>query len=76
MKVEKLLSPDICKIAERYALYDRYNDNDNQDYNQVSGSHQQGICSVHSLMESLLLFLKPEIEKHSNSKLGPTYSIF
>jgi hypothetical protein len=73
MKVEKLLSPDICKIAERYALYDRYNDNDNQDYNQVSGSHEK---YADSLMESLLLFLKPEIEKHSNLKLIPTYSFF
>ena len=26
MKVDNLLSRDICKIAERYALYDRYND--------------------------------------------------
>lgn len=73
MKVEKLLSYDICKIAERYALYDRYNDNDKDEYNQVIGSYEK---YADSLMESLLLFLKPEIEKHSNLKLIPTYSFF
>ena len=73
MKVDKLLSYDICKIAERYALYDRYNDNDKHEYNQVIGSYEK---YADSLMESLLLFLKPEIEKHSNLKLIPTYSFF
>ena len=53
MKVEKLLSHDICKIAERYALYDRYNDK--QEDTQVIGSHSK---YADSLMESLLLFLK------------------
>ena len=71
MKVEKLLSLDICKIAERYALYDRYNDK-HEDI-QVIGSH---VKYADSLMESLLLFLKPEIEKHTNLKLIPTYSFF
>jgi hypothetical protein len=71
MKVEKLLSRDICKIAERYALYDRYNDK--QEDTQVIGSHSK---YADSLMESLLLFLKPEIEKHTTLKLIPTYSFF
>ena len=26
IKIDNILSPDICKIFERYALYDRYND--------------------------------------------------
>ena len=73
MKVDKLLSRDICKIAERYALYDRYNDNDKSDDKQVPGSHEK---YADSLMESLLLFLKPEIEKHTTLKLIPTYSFF
>jgi len=73
MKVDNLLSRDICKIAERYALYNRYNENDKQEDNQVIGSHEK---YADSLTESLLLFLKPEIEKHSNLKLIPTYSFF
>ena len=72
MKIEKLLSHDICKIAERYALYDRYNDRNVED-GYVIGSHTK---YADSLMESLLLFLKPEIEKHTSLKLIPTYSFF
>jgi len=72
MKVGNLLSRDICKIAERYALYDRYNDK-REDTTQVIGSH---VKYADSLTESLLLFLKPEIEKHSNLKLIPAYSFF
>lgn len=70
-KVDKLLSPDICKIAERYALYDRYNDF-NMD-TQVRGSH---IKYADSLMESLLIFLKPDIEKYTKLNLIPTYSFY
>ncbi len=73
IKVEKLLSRDICKIAERYALYDRYNDNDKHEDTQVIGSY---VKYADSLMESLLLFLKPEIEKYTTLKLIPTYSFF
>jgi hypothetical protein len=72
MKVDNLLSRDICKIAERYALYDRYNDRNVED-GYVIGSHTK---YADSLMESLLLFLKPEIEKHTTLKLIPTYSFF
>jgi len=74
MKVDKLLSRDICKIAERYALYDRYNDlNLATVVCEVIGSH---VKYGDSLTESLLLFLKPEIEKHTTLKLIPTYSFF
>ena len=71
MKVDNILSYDICKIAERYALYDRYNDNEKDPF--VIGSH---VKYADSLMESLLMFLKPEIEKHTTLKLIPTYSYF
>jgi hypothetical protein len=70
VKVKNLLSRDICKIAENYALYDRFNDYTPDD-NQVLGSH---IKYADSLMESLLLFLKPEIEKCVDLQLLPTYS--
>jgi len=72
IKVDNLLSRDICKIAERYALYDRYN-HKYEDTAGVIGSHVK-YCD--SLTESLLLFLKPEIEKHTTLKLIPTYSFF
>jgi len=74
MKVDNLLSRDICKIAERYALYERYNSDDVEEPNAiVIGSHTK---YADSLTESLLLFLKPEIEKHTSLKLIPTYSFF
>jgi hypothetical protein len=74
MKVDNLLSRDICKIAERYALYNRYNEPDEHIWDkQVIGSHEK---YADSLTESLLLFLKPEIEKHTSLKLIPTYSFF
>jgi|TARA_B110000902_G_C14188383_1_gene543201 hypothetical protein len=71
IKVKNILSRDICKIVERYALYDIYNDKHEDSY--VIGSH---IKYADSLMESLLIFLKPEIEKQTTLKLVPTYSFF
>ena len=58
MKVDNLLSRDICKIAERYALYDRYNDKYEDDV--VVGSH---VKYADSLMESLLMFLNLKSKK-------------
>ena len=72
IKVKNFLSPEICKITERYALYDKYN-NFNPDAFQVPGSH---VKYADPLMESLLMFLKPEMEKHTGLKLIPTYSFF
>jgi len=71
MKVTNLLSDDICKIVERYALFDRINDYEKD--NQVPGSHSK---YADQLMESILLFLKPIIEKHTGLKLLPTYSFY
>jgi hypothetical protein len=70
-KVTKLLSDDICKIVERYALFDKINDF-KKDY-QVPGSH---VKYADQLMESILLFLKPKIELYTDLKLIPTYSFF
>jgi hypothetical protein len=71
VKVENFLSPQICKICERYALYDRYN-NFNPD-KQVPDSH---VKYADPLMESLLMFLRTDMEKHTGLKLIPTYSFF
>lgn len=73
VKVEKLLTKDICKIAERYFLYDRFNSPQIIGDRRVRGSHSK---YADSLTESMLLFLKPEIEKQTNLKLIPTYSYF
>ena len=69
------LSKEICKIAEQYCLFEMLNDfrPDTGEFSQVPGTH-----SVHadSLMESLLLFVQPKIEKITNLKLIPTYSYY
>lgn len=70
--VKNILGKDVCEISKVYALYDRMNDF-SPDANQVIGQH----CKyADSLMESLLLFLRPEIEKQTNKKLIPTYSFY
>ena len=50
IKVKNILSRDICKIVERYALYDIYNDKHEDSY--VIGSHSK---YADSLMESHVL---------------------
>ena len=72
LKVTNLLSDDICKIVERYALFDKINDFSDQDP-QVPGSHAK---YGDQLTESILLFLKPKIEFHTDLKLIPTYSFY
>jgi hypothetical protein len=71
LKVTNLLSDDICKIIERYALFDRINDYEKD--NQVPGSHSK---YADQLMESILMFLKPVIETYTGLKLLPTYSFY
>ena len=73
--VRGLLSEKICKIAEQYCLFQLLNNfkPEKGEFSQVPGTH-----SVHadSLMESLLLSVKPDIEKVLNLKLIPTYSYY
>jgi len=73
--VKGLLCEKICKIAEQYCLFQMLNNfkPDRGEFAQVPDTH-----SVHadSLMESILLSVKPDIEKVTGLKLIPTYSYY
>ena len=77
MHIKNVLSKDVCDIATQYALFERMND--------VSGKYKDpakgDVPYTHSvgydcLMESILLFLKPTVEKYSGLKLIPTRSYY
>jgi hypothetical protein len=70
--VKNLVSDEIANIATQYALFDMINNFDGGD-DIVPGSH----CRYSdSLMESILLHVKPVVEKHSGKRLIPTYTYF
>ena len=69
--VKGMISKDICDIVRRYTLYDRYNNF--TVHEGFPGTHCQ---YADNLSESLLMFLKPEIEKYTQMKIIPTYSYF
>lgn len=74
LKVEKLLPTDICKIAEQYFLFDMMNGfHSEKTDTRFPNTHGR---YADLLGETLLLYTKPEIEKHTGLKLIPTYSFF
>lgn len=69
---KNVITEDMCKIFTQYALFDRLNN-----FTDNDPSFPDTHAKVYdNLMESLLLFCKPIIEKHTNKKLIPTYSCF
>jgi len=72
--VKSFLHRDLCKIAEQYCLFQMLNNfSPDTENGQVPGTH-----SVYSdsLMESLLLYAKPNMEEVVGLKLIPTYSYY
>ena len=67
-----LIDRETCKIAEQYCLFEMLN-NFQADEVQVPGTH-----SVYSdsLMDTLLLNVKPKIEEITGMTLFPTYSYY
>ena len=74
IKVENVIPKDMCKIFTQYALFDMLGDFTIEDNSpQVPNTH-----SVYGdyLMESLLLYVKPIVEKNTGLELIPTYSYY
>lgn len=74
VQVDNLLPDDICKIAEQYFMFDMMNGfhSEKTDY-RFPNTHGR---YADMLSETLLLYLKPKIEEHTELKLIPTYSFF
>lgn len=70
--LKKALSPDICKLAAQYGIFDSVVNYD-EDLLMVKGSHSK---YGDSLMEALLLHLQPTIENATGLQLYPTYSFY
>lgn len=70
--VDSGLSSDLLKAVEQYALFDEFH-NFNPDSVQSNGMHYR---YADPLMESILLLLKPTIEKIVNKNIAPTYSYY
>jgi len=77
MHIKNVLSKDVCDIATQYALFERMNDVSGK-YKDPATGHVPYTHSVayDCLMESILLFLKPTVEKYSGLKLIPTRSYY
>jgi hypothetical protein len=74
VKVSNMLDKGFCDVCTQYALFRKLNNFSPEDENQqIPGTHSE---YGDSLMESLLLYLKPNVEKHTGLKLIPTYSYY
>lgn len=70
--IKGAISPDICKIAAQYGVFDSVVDF-NADAHQVVGAHSK---YADPLMESLLIYALPIVEANTGLKLFPTYSFY
>lgn len=71
-----IISEDIANLSTQYALFDEmqnFSSGESQGFYQVPSSHSK---YADPLMESLLLYLQPKIEKISGNQLLPTYSFY
>ena len=72
--VKGMIPKDICNIATQYSLYDHLQDFAPEGDNaQIPGTHSK---YGDPLMETLLKFSKPHMEKHTGLKLIPTYAYY
>ena len=70
--IKEMIPKDIAKVASQYAHFDRVQNFKPEDETaQIPGSH-----SVYGdpLMETLLKFSRPHMEKWTGLELWPTYS--
>lgn len=70
--VKNVLKNDFCDFITQYALFDELQ-NFNPDGIQVPNAHSK---YADPAMESLLLYLKPEMEAATKLELYPTYSFY
>jgi hypothetical protein len=73
--LEKLVPTDLCRIATKYALM---KESVNFEPEKGSGAQVENAHSVYgdTLMETLMHFLKPHIEKSTGLQLFPTYTYY
>lgn len=70
--VKNSISEDMSKLIYRYALFDEIKQGNVRDSQVPTAYSKYG----DSLMESLLMFLQPTIEKKVNLSLYPTYAYY
>lgn len=75
LDLKKIIPIDLCRIVTRYALL-----KEKFSYEPEIGNNAQ-VLNAHSvygdtLIETILLFLHPHIEKYTDSELCPTYSYY
>ena len=75
LAIKNLVPIDICRVVTRYALL-----KEEIDFKPELGENAQ-VKNAHSvygdtLMETLLEFLKPHLEKHTGLELCPTYTYY
>jgi hypothetical protein len=70
--LKNILNKDMVSISSQYALFDEAQDF-NADTSQVFGAHSK---YADPLMESLLLYMTPILEKELGLSLYPSYSFY
>lgn len=73
-KIKGLIPEDICNVATKYALLKMETEfNPEGNDQQIPGTH-----SIYSdtLMETLMFFMLPHMEKHTGLELCPTYTYY
>lgn len=70
--VKGMIPKDICNIATQYGLFDMKQNWQATD-KQIPGTHSK---YADPLMETLLKFARPHMEKHTGLNLIPTYSYY
>lgn len=75
LSLNSIVPTDICKIATKYALIQEETDfsPENDEDAQVRGSHSK---YSDTLMETLMFFLLPKMEKFTGLELCPTYTYY
>ena len=72
--LNKIIPRDICNITTQYCLLQEQIQPQKEEENgQVPFSHS---VYADTLMETLMVFMKPHMEKHTGLELCPTYSYF
>lgn len=74
LKIEKLVPVDLCRIITKYALLKE----ETEFTPELAGEQVENAHSVYSdtLMETMLHFLHPHMEKNTGLELCPTYSYY
>lgn len=74
LALSAIIPKDICNLTTQYCLLqEKINPRKEDDSGQVPFSHS---IYADTLMETLMVFMKPHMEKYTGLELCPTYSYF